>query len=116
MILEGAIDLNTHESKLLPFKVLFNLHPQFCSPFWNHFQSFCPTSHFPFASRRSFWKTMLLLRRLRSPFLPIAFLIVLAVITVVSVGEGFKVLAIRRDGITLRKRDGFTIAFDLPWK
>jgi hypothetical protein len=59
---------------------------------------------------------MLLLRRLRSPFLPIAFLIVLAVITVVSVGEGFKVLAIRRDGITLRKRDGFTIAFDLPWK
>jgi hypothetical protein len=56
------------------------------------------------------------LRRFGGSITAISFLVSLSVITVVLMGEGFKIFLVRRDGIKLRKRDGSTITFSLPWK
>jgi len=48
--------------------------------------------------------------------LAIAALLGLSVLSVISFGEGFKILVVRRDGIKLLRRDGSTITFSLPWK
>lgn len=56
------------------------------------------------------------LRRFGGPIATIIGLIVLSVIAVVSIGEGFKSFIVRRDGIKLRRRDGSTLTFSMPWK
>jgi hypothetical protein len=44
-------------------------------------------------------------------------LITISVIAIVSIGQGFKVFGVRRDGINLRRRDGSsTMTLDMPWK
>jgi hypothetical protein len=63
-----------------------------------------------------FRKIMHCQRRFAKPITTIVILILLSVLAVVSLGEGLKLLVIRRDGVKLRKRDGSTITFDLPWK
>jgi hypothetical protein len=55
-------------------------------------------------------------RRYGAPLLVITVLILLSTLALVSFGEGFKFLIIRREGVTLRERDGSTITFALPWK
>ena len=56
-------------------------------------------------------------RRLSGRLLAIIGLIALSVITIVSIGEGFKTFLVREDANQLEKRDGSaTITLDLPWK
>lgn len=59
---------------------------------------------------------MHVLRRFGTPILAMTMLILLSVLLLVSVGEGFKSLVVRKEGVTLGKRDGATITFSLPWK
>jgi hypothetical protein len=43
-------------------------------------------------------------------------LITFSVIAIVSIGEGFKAILVRRDGVKLDKRDGSsTVTLDMPW-
>ncbi|CZR56182.1 uncharacterized protein PAC_06070 [Phialocephala subalpina] len=58
---------------------------------------------------------MQFMRRSGSPILAVSLLIGLAVLTVVSIGEGFKLFVVRKDGIKLRSRDGSTITLSMPW-
>ncbi|KAF8855806.1 hypothetical protein BDZ45DRAFT_746095 [Acephala macrosclerotiorum] len=58
---------------------------------------------------------MQFMRRFGSPIIAIAVLIGLSVLTIVSIGEGFKLFVVRKDGIKIRRRDGTTITFNMPW-
>jgi hypothetical protein len=60
--------------------------------------------------------TMHFLRRFGGPIAAIVALIGLSVIAVVSIGEGFKSFLVQRDGNMLRRRDGSTLTFSMPWK
>jgi hypothetical protein len=56
------------------------------------------------------------LRRLATPATAIPFLIGLSVLVVISIGEGFKIFVIRKEGVRLQRRDGSIVRFNLPWK
>jgi hypothetical protein len=44
-------------------------------------------------------------------------LITISVIAIVSTGEGFKAIFVRRDGFKLHRRDGSsTVTVNMPWK
>ncbi|KAL2060580.1 hypothetical protein VTL71DRAFT_9221 [Oculimacula yallundae] len=52
-------------------------------------------------------------RRILTPLVAITTLILLSVLAVVSLGEGFKRFGVGKDGVKLRKKD--TITFSMPW-
>jgi hypothetical protein len=44
-------------------------------------------------------------------------LVAVSVITIVSIGEGFKAFLVRRDGAKLDRRDGSsTVTLNVPWQ
>jgi hypothetical protein len=44
-------------------------------------------------------------------------LITISVVAIVSIGECFKLFLVRRNGITLHRRDGSSaVTLDMPWK
>ena len=56
-------------------------------------------------------------RRLSGRLLAIICLILLSVLAIVSIGEGFKVIINRKEVNKLEKRDGSsTITLDMPWE
>jgi hypothetical protein len=59
---------------------------------------------------------MPILRRFGAKILATTILALLAVFLLVSLSEGSEFLVDRKEGITLRKRDGMSITFSLPWK
>jgi hypothetical protein len=61
-------------------------------------------------------KIMHFLRRFGFPIIATSGLIALSVFLLVSFGEGFKILAARRNEITFMKRDRSAITLDMPWK
>jgi hypothetical protein len=96
---------------LLPFVLIHN----FGLRFWIALQ-FASATLVPFALQvGSFHRIMQCQGRFAKP-ITIVILILLSVLALVSLGEGLRLLVIRKDDIKLRKRDGSTITFDLPWK
>lgn len=56
------------------------------------------------------------LRHSRSRSFAILLLLAVSGLTVISIGEIFKVYTIRSDGVRIMRRDGSTITFSMPWK
>jgi hypothetical protein len=56
-------------------------------------------------------------RRLSGRLVAIIGLLALSVIAIVSIGEGFKAVLVRRDAVKLEKRDGSsTVTLNVPWE
>ena len=97
---------------LLPSVLIHNFGLQF----WIALQ-FASTTLVPFSLQIGSSRTIMQCqRRFAKPITAIVILILLSVLAVVSLGEGLKLLVIRRAGVKLRKRDGSTVTFDLTWK
>ncbi len=56
------------------------------------------------------------MRRIGISVIAIAVLICFSVFSLVSVGEGFRIVISQKDGLAIRKRDGSAITFDMPWR
>jgi len=56
------------------------------------------------------------LRRLGPYAAAVTMLIVVSVFTLVGLGEGFKLLSLKKDGLGLRKREAHNSSLSIPWK
>jgi len=55
-------------------------------------------------------------RRLGPYAAAVTILIAISVFTLVGLGEGFKLLSMKKDGYGLQKRDGSIVSLSMPWK